>query len=172
MKPSRVWIALDLLALAAATCGISRAQVSTASVTGLVTDPGGGAVADAAVLLKNAATGVQRKTVSNQSGNYTFVDVPPGEYSLSVSKPGFSATEVQPFTLAVNQKATIDVSLRVGQLQQTVTVEAVGAQVEASSAGLGGVVREKQVLDRLRPVIGDFCEWRYVAAQYRRGELF
>ncbi|HZT37891.1 MAG TPA: carboxypeptidase regulatory-like domain-containing protein [Bryobacteraceae bacterium] len=147
MKAAQRWIVLVLLALAAMTCGILPGQVSTASVTGLVTDSAGGVVADAVVVLKNAATGVQRRTVSNQTGNYTFVDVQPGQYSLSVSKPGFAAAEAPSFSLGVNQRATIDVSLRVGQLQQTVTVEATGAQVEASSAGLGGVVREKQVTD-------------------------
>jgi outer membrane receptor protein involved in Fe transport len=136
-----------LILAAGLLAGSAHAQLSTASVTGIVRDPTGGVVAQARVVLRNPGTAVERSTVTNTAGNYVFLAVNPGRYTLETSAPGFKSSAVSEFTLAVNQTATIDVVLEIGALEQTVSVEASAAEIESATAELGAVVAEKQVVD-------------------------
>ena len=76
-----------------------------------------------------------------------FTNVPPGRYTLRASKEGFAAKELSAFSLLVNQTATFDRALSVGQVTQTVNVEAGGARVQASTSELGTVVERQEVLN-------------------------
>lgn len=125
----------------------ARAQLSTASITGIVSDPSGAAVPHAAMVLRNVDTSVELHTATNGSGNYVFTNVPPGHYTLSAGKAGFTTKEVSEFTLAVNQTATFNLILSVGEVTQTVRVQAVGTHVESSTSELGTVVGTQEVLN-------------------------
>ncbi|HLJ13310.1 MAG TPA: carboxypeptidase regulatory-like domain-containing protein [Bryobacteraceae bacterium] len=138
-------IALSILLGAGLTT--ANAQVSTASVNGIVRDSSGGVIPGATLVLRNTDTGVGRNTVSNSAGVYVFLNVLPGTYTLTMSKPGFSTEQLSPFLLEVNQTATFDGVLKVGTVQSSLTVEAAGAAVEASTSELGAVVETKQVSD-------------------------
>ncbi|HWB97464.1 MAG TPA: carboxypeptidase-like regulatory domain-containing protein, partial [Bryobacteraceae bacterium] len=116
------------------------AQLSTASVNGTVQDSSGSAITEAVVTLRNVGTNIQRETTTNTAGNYVLLNLPPGTYVLTAAKSGFGTTTVAPFTLAVNQTATFNLSLNVESVQQSVTVEASGSEVQASTAELGAVV--------------------------------
>jgi len=131
------------LALAAPAFG----QISTASINGTVTDATGAVIPNAQVVLTNVATGVRQRVESNTVGNYRITNIQPGNYTLEASKEGFRKAVIPPFNLAVNQNATIDISLEIGALTETVTVEATGAELQASSSELGAAVQEKQVVD-------------------------
>jgi hypothetical protein len=137
---------LLISALAFASSAV-RAQLSAASLNGVVRDPQDAVVAKATVLLRNADTGLERTTSTNDSGAYVFPDINPGPYTLKVSASGFSTKEVSAFQLAVNQTATIDVSLAVGATEQVISVEASTEQLQASSAELGTVIATKEVND-------------------------
>ncbi|MEO7143483.1 MAG: carboxypeptidase regulatory-like domain-containing protein, partial [Bryobacteraceae bacterium] len=123
------------------------AQLSTASVKGDARDSSGSAIPGAGIVLKNTATGVQRTTSSNGSGNYVFLSLPPGTYTLEATHTGFQALHLEPFPLEVNQTATFNLTLQVGQVQQSVDVRAAGEAIQASTAELGTVVAQKQVVD-------------------------
>jgi outer membrane receptor protein involved in Fe transport len=123
------------------------AQLSTAAINGTVRDASGSLVPQVEVILRNVNTGVERTTLSNDAGNYVLQNVQPGRYTLEASKPGFSTARLEPFDLAVNQTATQDFSLQVGSIGQSVTVEAVGTELQASTAELGAVVSQKEVID-------------------------
>jgi hypothetical protein len=129
------------------SCPSLFAQLSSASVTGLIQDQSGAAVAGATVSLKNIDTAVTRQTVSNGSGSYTLLDVPPGRYTLEIGAQGFQTTKIPEVTLAVNQTSSLNFQLKVGEVQQSVTVEAQGAQVQSQTAELGTVIAQKQVVD-------------------------
>ena len=120
-------------------------QVSTASINGVVRDTTGSVVPDTSVVLRNVDTNVEMRATSNASGNYVFLNVPVGRYTIEASKQGFSTNRVEPFTLTVNQTATFNVTLQVGSTQQSVTVMAVGDQVQSSTAELGAVIGTKPV---------------------------
>jgi outer membrane receptor protein involved in Fe transport len=124
-----------------------RAQLSSATVTGVVRDSSGSVVPGCKLVLKNVDTSVERVAESNSAGNYLFLGITPGPYTLEASAPGFQTAQMRQVTLAVNQTATIDVTLQVGNLQQSVTVEASGELVQSATAELGAVVATKQVGD-------------------------
>ena len=145
-------IAVGYLALAIllGPCVVSQpayAQLSSASVTGVVRDSSGAIVPDVEVVLKNLDTTVARSSTSNASGNYVLVNIPPGRYSLAANKAGFRPFFIPEMTLAVDQTATRDINFTVGDVTQTIKVEATGELIESSTAELGAVVATKQVND-------------------------
>lgn len=125
----------------------SFAQTSSASINGTVKDASGSLVPGASLTLKNTGTNVELKTVSNDAGLYTFLNINPGSYTLESAKAGFRTSRLSQFTLAVNQTATLDIILEVGSVEQSVNVEAVGAEVQSSTAEIGAVVSRTQVVD-------------------------
>ena len=124
----------------------AHAQLFTASINGTVYDPTGRVVPEASLALRNIDIGLERHTSTNSAGNYAFLNLLPSNYTLEASKPGFQ-TQISAFTLVVNQTATFDFTLEVGAVEQAITVQAVGAEVQSSTSELGAVVTEKQVLD-------------------------
>src|SRR6185312_6800390 len=101
----RFLAAVTLVMTAAA---VLYGQLSTASVNGTVLDSSGAIVAEASVVLRNVQTNVERRAETNQTGKYVMLNVPPGEYTLEASKSGFGTKRLQPFTLQVDQTATLD----------------------------------------------------------------
>src|SRR5215469_4929774 len=90
----------------------SQAQLPTSTLNGTVTDPQGAAVANARVTIISPATGVARQTTSNTEGFYTFANVPPDDYSVSVESPTFAKTEIKDVRLGVGHASTVDVQLK------------------------------------------------------------
>jgi hypothetical protein len=138
------WMVLFCLAFSPA---LVLAQLSTASLNGVVRDSSGAVVPRANIVLINVDTTVERTTVTNDAGNYVFQNITPGRYKLNVNAPSFSSKQVSEFVLGVNQTATIDVPLEVGSQSQMITVEAAAEQLQGSNAGLGTVIATKQVND-------------------------
>ncbi len=100
------------------------AQLSSASVNGTVKDPSGAVIPGANVNIRATATGVSRTAATNNAGDYAFVDLDPGSYTLEVSKNGFSTAQQSAVTLSVNQTATFNFTLNVGSEVEKVTVNA------------------------------------------------
>src|SRR3984893_3016228 len=124
----------------------SASAQATATLNGVVRDSSGAVILQAAVTLHNTDTGTERESLTNDSGLYVFVSVPPGEYVLKVTKDGFT-TATQGLHVLVNQASTQDFTLRIGSTQQSVTVEASAVNLETSDATLGSVIESKQVMD-------------------------
>jgi hypothetical protein len=122
-------------------------QSSSSAVNGVVTDPVQAAVPGAKVVLRNVDTNVERNTVSNSAGDYFFSSVPPARYTLTFSAPSFQTETVSAFEVAVAQAVTINAALKIGNVSQSITVEAAGTQVESSTAQLGTVIGQKAVND-------------------------
>src|SRR5262245_1336731 len=123
------------------------AQINTASLTGQVTDANGGATTGATVTVKNKATNVTQSVTTDGGGNYIFVSLPVGTYSISVEATGFKKSVNEKVTLEVAQKARLDFTVQVGRLEETVTVEANGALLTTQEATPGAVVENKLVTD-------------------------
>ena len=96
-----------LLSLAAVLAPLAFSQ-STAQLRGTITDPQSAAVADAVVKLTNSQTGLVRQTVTNPSGEYQFLQLPPGAYALTAEKPGFATLSRSDVNLLVNTPTTLD----------------------------------------------------------------
>ena len=101
----------------------ARAQTASGTITGVVTDPGGAAVAGAAITAKNTATGDTRKTVTNGAGVFSIPALPPGPYSLDVAATSF-AESASTVTLTIGQVLNVNFSLKVGPASEKVEVVA------------------------------------------------
>ena len=142
--PLRDRLLLSLLLLCATPIAL-QAQVSTASINGTTRDSSGGVVPGANLVLRNVATGISSTTSTNNSGDYVIANIPPGRYTLRVSKAGFQTAQQNEFDLQVNQTQTFDITLSPGATEQTVTVNAEAPAIEASTAELGTVVETANV---------------------------
>jgi len=123
------------------------AQVNTASLTGLVSDPTGAAVTGANVTAKNRATNVEASATTDSSGYYTFASLPVGGYTLTVEVQGFKKTVQDNVALEVGQKARIDFTLAVGAIGETSTITASAPILTTQEATTGGVIENKLVTD-------------------------
>ncbi len=125
----------------------ARAQLATAAINGVVKDPSGAVIPGATVALKNVATNVSQTARTNNDGVYVILNIVPGNYTVEVSKEGFESKTQSQVTLNVNQTTTFDFVLPVGSSRQTVTVQAVAATLQTSSAELGTAIVAHQVND-------------------------
>lgn len=139
-----LYFTLFTISFLALLAGTASAQLSTASINGAVRDPSGAVVPNATVVLRSVDTSVDRTSTSNGSGEYAFLNITPGSYTLEASAPGFGLKRVAAFILTVGQTATFDFALALGTESQVVTVEAAGAQLDLTSANLGTVISTKQ----------------------------
>ena len=127
--------------------GSALAQVSTASINGVVRDPQGAVIPGASIVLHSVETAVEHPSVSNSAGNYVILNITPGRYTIQASAKGFNPQKTDEFVLAVDQIATFDFSLKIGSDTQVVAVTATAAQLDVTGATLGTVIETKQVND-------------------------
>src|ERR1700744_2353082 len=110
---------------------------SSSSLHGVISDPQGAVIPSAVVALNNASTGASRQVVTDNTGAYQFLQMMPGDYTLTVTKPGFAKASQEHVVLEVNVPATLNVQLEVGTTGQTVNVTAETSMVSTSDASVG-----------------------------------
>jgi len=123
----------------------SIAQVSTTSLRGVVADPGGAVITGAQLTLTNSAAGFSRAATTNGRGEYQFVQVPPGTYSLTASATGFASSRNEAVALLVNTPATLNFVLQVGNTKTTVEVQGEAPVVNTVDATLGNPFDSQQI---------------------------
>ena len=130
--------------LVLAIAATASAQVDRATLTGIVKDPSDAVIPKAQVRVDNLATGVVSTATANQDGTYLIVNLAPGEYLVQVEAAGFQRFE-QTVRLEVGVRASLNVSLPVGAIGETVKVEGVTPLLETETAALGTVVDRNEV---------------------------
>jgi Carboxypeptidase regulatory-like domain len=141
----RVLQALLLICAAALTLQ-AQATLGSATIGGTVRDASGAAVPEAKVVLTETARGLSREATANSAGSFLFPSVAPGVYFLRVTKEAFDAYELKGIQVEVGQLATLDVSLKVGQISTVVSVSAEKViLLETESNAIGTVVDSAQV---------------------------
>jgi hypothetical protein len=118
---------------------------STSSLHGVVTDAQNAIIPGAVVGLNSTTTGLSRQEVTDNTGAYQFLQMMPGEYTLTVAKPGFSTATQQHVVLQVNTPATLNVQLEVGTTGQTVNVTAEASTISTSDAEMGNAFTEHSI---------------------------
>jgi hypothetical protein len=160
-KFRRAWRSLlyasSVVTLAA---GSLHAQVTGASLTGTVTDPGGAGLPEAAVSITNTATGVQSQAVVDKNGLYTAPNLLPGPYSVTVTATGFSSTMETGVVLAVGEQRELNFTLTVGQVSEKVEVVGNLAHVQLETSSLDNLVSASTVVEL--PLNGR--DWTQLAA--------
>ena len=134
------------LALLLCACCIF-AQSDTASLSGFVRDPSQSVIPKATVVIRNQATGLERRTQTNEGGYYIVPNLPPGDYTVSVEASGFKKFEQKDNKLDPNIATTVDIPMQVGTATETVTVTAESTVIQSESATLGRVVTTKEVTE-------------------------
>ncbi|MGA7525037.1 MAG: carboxypeptidase regulatory-like domain-containing protein [Acidobacteriaceae bacterium] len=135
-----------LVASVFAVAPLASAQASS-SLSGVVTDPSGAAIAGASVQVKDVNTGADRSTVTSPDGEYQILSLPVGDYTITAHHAGFADQVRTGIHLAVGQEATADLQLRVGGVRQQITVNADAAAVSVTATDISGLVGEQQVKD-------------------------
>ena len=125
--------------------GYASAQLSTASLNGTIQDQSGGVVPNATVVLTRTGTGVSLNTVTDSAGRYSFPILQPGVYTLTAEAQGFKKVTQENIELQVGQVGEVNLTLAVGNVNQTVEVNAAPPQLETESSSLGSVVDTKLV---------------------------
>jgi hypothetical protein len=137
-------LALAITFLLSSTLLLAQTNVGNGSIQGSVTDPSGAVVSGAKVTITEKSKGVASIRTSDSKGSYTSGSLIPGVYSVRVEAPGFKTTEV-PVTVQVDNTATANVKLEVGQTSQVVEVEASSVQVNTEQPTVQGVITENQI---------------------------
>ncbi len=144
---TKLW-ALALALQLALLAGRPAWSQATTSLRGTVSDPSGAYIAGATVTLTNPLSKIVRTTVTGDNdGGYQFQFLPPGTYTLEVEAKGFQNYEQKGLELLVNTPVTINVQLKVGGGQETVTVTAEEPVLNLVDASIGNSFNEEQVSD-------------------------
>ena len=122
-----------------------QGQVVGATLSGTVHDASGAVVSGAKVAALNVGTGVVREVTANSDGVYSAPNLLPGQYQVTVSSKGFQTSSQKGITLSVGASQTLNVSLKVGEVTQTVEVNAELAGVQTDSSAISAVVDSRTV---------------------------
>ena len=134
------------LVLTSAPAAFGQAQSNAADLRGFVRDQQGAVVPAATVTARNKATGLERTGQTNEEGFYQLINLPPGEYEVTVAATNFSKASLPSVVLTVGQRADLDVPLQAGQLTETVTVSGATTEVvETSRTAVANTIEEVRI---------------------------
>ena len=149
MKQLRLrWIIVAVAAALFVCAGASRGfgqSTNTGTVVGEVTDSSGAVVPGATVTLSDATAGVKLTDTSNADGKYAFTTVPPGTYSVTASKSGFSISKTEGQEVNIGTQLTINLKLRVGGGTETVEVQVVGTELQTLNSTVGQTISQEAI---------------------------
>ncbi len=140
-----------------------HAQMTTAQVNGTVTDSSGAIVIGANVTITNTATGILHREQTDSLGAYHITELPPGSYTMEVTKSGFATQNIRVFTLVVSQIFQQNITLAVGPAVQTVSVSAGALLLNTETSRDEQLIESRQINDM--PLNGrDFLQLAQLSA--------
>ncbi|MBM3762458.1 MAG: TonB-dependent receptor [Acidobacteria bacterium] len=138
---SRQWVISTLLLISTA----NLFGQATTSLSGRVVDPTGASVPEPVITITLDSQGFNRKTVGDATGFYQFLQLPPGNYIVKVEKTGFATLLQKNVLLQVNLPATVELKMEVGNVSQTIAVEAEAPPINTQDASIGNAFNQTQV---------------------------
>lgn len=130
-----------------ATTLIQAQAGSTAQIAGIVTDTSGGVLPGVDVTATQTATGMSRTVVTDAQGKYTLTNLPIGPYRLEAKLSGFRSFVQTGLTLQVSGSPTINIELSLGDLTETISVEAAAPLVDTKRSGIGEVIGNERIIE-------------------------
>ncbi len=143
LKPANLIGSLLVLLVICASAALG--QTGTSGITGTVRDVNGAVVPNATVTAKNEATNVAQNQNTTDAGLFAFTSLPVGNYTISVEKSGFKTFRKTGNALEVGTPLTVDATMEVGQVSETVTVTGGTEQLQTANATIGNVVEQKAI---------------------------
>ena len=125
--------------------GAAAMAQSTSSLQGTVTDEKGGVVPNATIVVRNQATAIERTTQTDEAGNYQVAALPAGSYHVEVRAQGFGTQIVDSLNVEVARPIVKDFQLKVGDINQQVTVTADTSVIESATTSVGTVINQRTV---------------------------
>ena len=144
-RPARLPLLATLALVLLVPAGRSDAQVLYGSVVGTVADTSKAAVPGATVTLINKSTNLARETTSRSDGTYSFVNVPPGTYTVRVVLQGFKESLEENVPVSGNSISRVDVGLEVGQLTEAVTVQSEQRLLQTDSGSVTAELKSGEI---------------------------
>src|ERR1700741_711540 len=136
---------LVVLLLCAATA-FGQTQSNAADIQGTVKDSTGAVVANANVTVRNAATNFSRTGTTNDEGFYRIINVPPGDYEITVEAANFKKAVLPKVTVTVGQAAELDITLEPGQISESVTIsDATSEIVESDKTAVSTTIDQQRI---------------------------
>ncbi len=141
------WLAVVLLAITFSLSALAQSTATSGSIKGSVSDAQGAVIPDAQVMVTDPATGAQRTATTDDHGGFTVANLPVGAYRVTISKPGFRQYDERNVAVNVSTITNVIASMQVGNVSDTIEVEADAVQVQTTSAAVGEVVTGQQVTE-------------------------
>src|SRR5437870_377660 len=143
LKPANLIGSLFVLLAICASAALG--QTGTSGISGTVRDTNGAVVANATVAATSDATNVSQNQNTTESGLFAFTSLPVGNYTIMVEKTGFKTFKKTGNVLEVGTPLTVDVTMEIGQVSETVTVQGGAEQLQTANATIGNVVEQKAI---------------------------
>src|SRR5260370_21818726 len=131
---------LSILPIMALQIGMLQGQAFYGSIVGNVNDSSGAALVSATVALTNSATGDRRAVVTASDGTYRFVNLVPGSYRIEIEHTGFKRYSRSPIDVSVESQVRVDIAMQLGDVNQSVVVQAETPLLHTETANLSKVV--------------------------------
>ncbi|PYS28579.1 MAG: TonB-dependent receptor [Acidobacteria bacterium] len=145
MSP-KVKCLVNILLISAFTCTAAWGQ-ATAQISGTVRDQSSAVLPGAEITATQTETGIARNTVSDETGSFNLPNLALGPYRVEVALPGFRTYVQTGIVLQVNSNPVINAVLEVGQVTETVEVQANAAMVETRSVGIAQVIENERIME-------------------------
>ncbi len=145
MRIRRLSVAFTLFLVCVFACRFTSAQAVNGTILGTVTDPTGATVANAQVTIELTGQNIVHTSVTNESGNFTEPDLPPGTYNVTVAAPGFKKETRENIELLTNTTSRVDVSLTTGSVAETITVTTAPALLQTDRADISTNIEAHQI---------------------------
>jgi len=143
---SRVYQSVFVLLLLAITASAS-AQSTTGDISGTARDESRAVLPGVTVEVRNLETGATRSIVTDVEGRYRALNLAPGRYTVIGELSGFSKAQVNDIVVQIGRDVTVDLTMTVGQLTESVVVTGEAKLLDLGSAVVGGVVSTKQIAE-------------------------
>ncbi len=132
-------------------------------------DPQGALIPQAGVEVESQETGLVKKSLTDPTGTCQITNLPPGHYSVTVRRTGFSPSRTQPLELQIDQKLRVDIALKLGQASETVVASDVAPLMQTQSAASGQVIAAADIVNM--PLLGrDFTDLMLLVPGVAHGE--
>ncbi len=135
------------LAFLTCVCTALHAQNTTATLSGVATDPSGGTLPGVVIKATNLSTNTSREATTDSAGNYSLPFLTAGDYKVTARHEGFSTQQVDTIALQVDQAARLDFVLKIGNVNESVSVSASSALLQTENATVGTVIDSGKIVD-------------------------
>lgn len=142
----RIFLCISMLSMTAGTA--AWAQAGRGGINGTITDPSGAIVPGARVTALNHATGISQSTVTTRAGLYDFVSLNPGSYRVTATLKGFETVAEENVTVSVDQVTAVNIALRVGSVNEVVTVSSSADIMDTNNSTVGQLIGA-ETIDRV-----------------------